>query len=51
MLTVFIELITTIDDKSGRVRSIALDGVTLWMEKTSQAAAEARSDTFRSTKQ
>ena len=42
-------MITTIEDESGRVRSIALDGVTLLKKKTSEAAAEATSDTFRST--
>ena len=41
---------TTIEDESGRVRSIALDGVTLLKKKTSEAAAEATSDTFRSTR-
>ena len=43
-------MITTIEDESGRVRSIALDGVTLLKKKTSEAAAEATSDTFRSTR-
>ena len=42
-------MITTIEDESGRVRSIALDGVTLLKKKTSEAAAEKTSDTFRST--
>ena len=60
LLTVFIDetelecssmqsMITTIEDESGCVRSIALDGVTLLKKKTSEAAAEATSDTFRST--
>ena len=43
-------MITTIEDESGRIRSIALDGVTLLKKKTSEAAAEATSDTFRSTR-
>ena len=43
-------MIATIEDESDRVRSIALDGVTLLKKKTSEAAAaaaDATSDTFR----